>query len=96
VGRGTGQGLALAKAVVAQHGGHLGFETAPGHGTTFTIRLPLAPPPPAGAAPADATADGGLFATDEAGDWEQPSDANDVDDTDLDLDLGVATVGTIG
>jgi nitrogen-specific signal transduction histidine kinase len=51
VGRGTGQGLALAKAVVAQHGGHLGFETAPGHGTTFTIRLPLAAP---AAAPTEA------------------------------------------
>jgi PAS domain S-box-containing protein len=42
VGRGTGQGLAIAKsAIVDQHGGSLDFETAPGQGTTFIIRLPL-------------------------------------------------------
>jgi PAS domain S-box-containing protein len=42
VGRGTGQGLALARSVVVdQHGGRLSFETAPGRGTTFTVRLPI-------------------------------------------------------
>jgi signal transduction histidine kinase len=42
IGRGTGQGLAIAKsAIVDQHGGSLDFETAPGQGTTFIIRLPL-------------------------------------------------------
>ncbi len=41
VGRGTGQGLALARAVVTErHGGTLAFETAEGRGTTFTVRLP--------------------------------------------------------
>jgi PAS domain S-box-containing protein len=43
VGRGTGQGLAIARAAVREkHGGDLSFETAIGHGTTFHIRIPLA------------------------------------------------------
>ncbi|HTB92039.1 MAG TPA: PAS domain S-box protein [Candidatus Sulfotelmatobacter sp.] len=42
VGKGTGQGLALARAIVVEkHGGTLTFETQPGRGTTFFIRLPL-------------------------------------------------------
>jgi PAS domain S-box-containing protein len=42
VGRGTGQGLALARTVVVdQHGGSLSFESAVGQGTTFFVRLPL-------------------------------------------------------
>ena len=42
VGKGTGQGLALARAIVVEkHGGTLTFETQPGRGTTFLIRLPL-------------------------------------------------------
>ncbi|NNF66587.1 MAG: PAS domain S-box protein [Gammaproteobacteria bacterium] len=42
VGRGSGQGLALAySAVVEQHGGQLSFETEIGVGTTFTVELPL-------------------------------------------------------
>lgn len=41
-GRGTGQGLAIARsAIVDQHGGTLDFETTPGQGTTFIIRVPL-------------------------------------------------------
>ncbi len=40
VGRGTGQGLAIAKAVVEKHGGTITFETAAGAGTTFHVRLP--------------------------------------------------------
>jgi signal transduction histidine kinase len=44
VGRGTGQGLALARSVIVdKHGGAIRFETAVGQGTTFTIRLPLNP-----------------------------------------------------
>jgi len=43
VGKGTGQGLALAWAVVKEkHGGELTFETRVGKGTTFFIRLPIA------------------------------------------------------
>src|SRR5439155_55759 len=42
VGRGTGQGLAIARSVVVdKHGGSLDFETEVGEGTTFYIRLPL-------------------------------------------------------
>jgi PAS domain S-box-containing protein len=41
VGRGTGQGLAIARSIIDRDGGELTFETRPGAGTTFTIRLPL-------------------------------------------------------
>ncbi|HKE16806.1 MAG TPA: ATP-binding protein, partial [Kofleriaceae bacterium] len=42
VGRGTGQGLAIARtAVVEKHGGELTFDSASGQGTTFHIRLPV-------------------------------------------------------
>ncbi|MBX3197742.1 MAG: PAS domain S-box protein [Labilithrix sp.] len=42
VGRGSGQGLALARAIVVKkHGGSIDFETKIGVGTTFVIRLPI-------------------------------------------------------
>jgi signal transduction histidine kinase len=41
VGKGTGQGLAIAHSVIARHHGTLTFETATGLGTTFQIRLPI-------------------------------------------------------
>lgn len=42
VGRGSGQGLAIAHSVIVdKHGGTIGFETESGQGTIFTIRLPL-------------------------------------------------------
>jgi signal transduction histidine kinase len=42
VGRGTGQGLSIARAVVAKgHGGTLDFTTELGKGTTFYVRLPI-------------------------------------------------------
>ncbi len=42
VGKGTGQGLAIARSVVVEkHGGELSFVSEPGQGTTFTIRLPI-------------------------------------------------------
>jgi PAS domain S-box-containing protein len=41
VGKGTGQGLAIARSVVVdKHGGTIHFETEDGKGTTFVIRLP--------------------------------------------------------
>jgi PAS domain S-box-containing protein len=43
VGRGTGQGLAIARTmVVERHGGTLTFDSEPGHGTTFHVGLPIA------------------------------------------------------
>ena len=51
VGKGTGQGLAIARSVVVdKHGGTLHFETEVGQGTTFYIRLPIAGPASASAA----------------------------------------------
>jgi signal transduction histidine kinase len=45
VGKGTGQGLAIARTVVVEkHGGTLHFETEVGKGTTFYIRLPILGP----------------------------------------------------
>lgn len=42
VGKGTGQGLALARNIVVdKHGGTLTFETQMGKGTTFYVRLPV-------------------------------------------------------
>jgi two-component system, NtrC family, sensor kinase len=42
VGRGTGQGLALARSIVQdRHGGRLDVETALGIGTRFVVRLPV-------------------------------------------------------
>jgi PAS domain S-box-containing protein len=43
VGKGSGQGLAIARSiVVTKHHGSLTFESELGKGTTFTIRLPIA------------------------------------------------------
>lgn len=48
VGRGTGQGLAIARSVVThKHGGELSFEVTPSEGTTFTIRIPRTAKAPA-------------------------------------------------
>ena len=41
IGKGTGQGLAIARSVVVdKHQGTIDFETEEGHGTSFIIRLP--------------------------------------------------------
>jgi PAS domain S-box-containing protein len=41
VGRGSGQGLAISRAVIERHGGALTFDTEMGVGTTFYVRLPM-------------------------------------------------------
>jgi two-component system OmpR family sensor kinase len=55
---GTGLGLSIAATLVAAHGGTIGVDSKPGHGATFTVRLPVAeaaadgrPADPAGAPP---------------------------------------------
>jgi two-component system NtrC family sensor kinase len=42
-GMGTGQGLAISRAIIQRHGGQLTVESEPGSGACFRIRLPLAP-----------------------------------------------------
>jgi PAS domain S-box-containing protein len=41
VGRGTGQGLAIARSVIDRHKGTLTFQTEVGKGTCFYVRLPI-------------------------------------------------------
>jgi signal transduction histidine kinase len=42
VGRGTGQGLAICHAAIVKgHGGTITFDTTPGQGTIFIVRLPI-------------------------------------------------------
>lgn len=38
---GTGLGLSITKAIVESHGGTIGFEAAPDHGTVFYFELPV-------------------------------------------------------
>ncbi len=46
VGQGSGQGLSLVYAIVVKkHGGSITFDTQPGRGTSFVVRLPLAQQP---------------------------------------------------
>jgi PAS domain S-box-containing protein len=39
--RGTGLGLFIANQVVEQHGGEILLDSSPGHGSRFTVRIPL-------------------------------------------------------
>jgi signal transduction histidine kinase len=40
--KGTGLGLTICRDIVAHHGGRLGVDSQVGHGSTFTISLPIA------------------------------------------------------
>jgi signal transduction histidine kinase len=44
--RGLGLGLSLVRAYVQAHGGRVEATSAPEQGSTFTVRLPIAPPTP--------------------------------------------------
>jgi len=48
---GSGLGLSIVAATVAAHGGTIEVDSAPGAGTTVTLRLPLAPAPAAPGTP---------------------------------------------
>ena len=39
--QGSGLGLSIVKRIVEQHGGQIGVVSQVGHGTTFTVRLPV-------------------------------------------------------
>jgi two-component system sensor histidine kinase BaeS len=39
---GVGLGLAICRALVERQGGRISVTSTPGHGATFTIRLPIA------------------------------------------------------
>ncbi len=51
LGQGTGLGLATAWGVMQGHGGAIAVESQPGHGTTFTLHLPLTAAMPTAVAP---------------------------------------------
>jgi two-component system OmpR family sensor kinase len=38
---GTGLGLSIVAEIVAAHGGHIGLDTSPGRGATFTVTIPI-------------------------------------------------------
>ena len=56
-GKGSGLGLVMVRRIVEDLGGSIAVETAPGRGSTFTVRLPAeVPAAPPGAAPPAAPA----------------------------------------
>jgi two-component system OmpR family sensor kinase len=45
---GAGLGLAIVRAIAVAHGGRVDVESQPGHGATFTVRIPVDQPLPPG------------------------------------------------
>ena len=50
VGKGTGQGLSIARSIVERHAGHIDVQSERGVGTTFTLKLPITGRPASGEA----------------------------------------------
>ena len=44
IGQGSGQGLAIARTTMEQHGGSIDCASVPGSGTTFTLKIPVQRP----------------------------------------------------
>jgi two-component system NtrC family sensor kinase len=44
IGKGTGLGLSICYGIVVKHGGKISVKTRVNEGTTFTVRMPIAPP----------------------------------------------------
>lgn len=53
---GTGLGLAMVRQIAVTHGGTVALQSTPGHGSTFTLTLPLAPSAAAAAQEASCSA----------------------------------------
>jgi len=47
VGKGTGLGLSVSHGIVEAHGGVIEVQSKVGEGSTFSVLLPLLPPPAA-------------------------------------------------
>jgi two-component system cell cycle sensor histidine kinase/response regulator CckA len=59
IGHGTGLGLSTVYGIVTQSGGSIDVRSAPGHGATFTVRLPFTHASVDEAAPAEPESTGG-------------------------------------